>query len=117
MSSPRPEVKIVPLEQLRRSPTACLFEGGDEIDLSVFVTTYERGQSVELHIHPYPETFLIESGSASFTVGKDRIEVGEGHILTVPANTPHAFEGAGEDTLRVISCHPRGAVEQTPVQP
>ena len=36
-----------------------------------------------------------------------------GHVVVVPAETPHGFKGAGEETLRVVSIHPRGTTEQT----
>jgi hypothetical protein len=51
---------VIPVESLRRSPSAVLFEGGD-----------------------------------------------------VPAGTPHALAGAGDDTLRVVSIHPSRTTEQT----
>lgn len=63
---------VTPLDDLRHSATAALFEGRDEIGV-----------------------------------------VSEGHIVVVPARTPHGFKGAGEDILRVVSVHPNGTVEQT----
>jgi quercetin dioxygenase-like cupin family protein len=39
--------------------------------------------------------------------------VAAGHIVVVPAETPHGFKGAGDDTLRVVSVHPNPTVEQT----
>jgi mannose-6-phosphate isomerase-like protein (cupin superfamily) len=36
-----------------------------------------------------------------------------GNVVIVPAQTPHGFEGAGAETLQVVSVHPRGKVEQT----
>lgn len=101
------------LEQLRRSQTASLYEGGDEAGVSIFVTTYERDQGVGLHTHPYPETFVVEAGTACFRVGGEEFEVAAGHVFTVPPEVPHGFSGAGEDLLRVVSVHPRGRVEQT----
>ena len=104
---------VVSLESLRRSPTAALFEGGEEVALSIFVTDYERGQGPRLHLHPYPEAFVVQTGTAAFIVGNDELTVTGGHIVVVPAETPHGFEGAGDDTLRVVSVHPSGSVEQT----
>src|SRR4051794_2447496 len=54
---------VLALEDLRLSPTASLFEGGDQIPVSSFVTTYERGQSVGLHTHPYAELFVVLDGT------------------------------------------------------
>ena len=57
--------------------------------------------------------FVVQTGTATFTVGGDELVVPGGHIVVVPAQTPHGFEGAGDDTLRVVSVHPSGTVEQT----
>ena len=46
---------VISIEDLRRSPTAALFEGRDEAPVSIFVTQYQRGQGPALHLHPYPE--------------------------------------------------------------
>ncbi len=104
---------VTPIEDLRRSPTAALFQGGDEIAASIFVTAYERGQGPDLHVHPYPEVFVVQAGTARFTAGDEELVVAAGHIVTVPADTPHGFKGAGDDTLRVVSVHPSGRVQQT----
>jgi quercetin dioxygenase-like cupin family protein len=104
---------VIPIDSLRRSPTASLFEGGDELPASVFVTRYERGQGPDLHLHPYPELFVVETGTATFTAGDEQVTVEAGNIVIVPAETPHAFKCAGDDTLRVVSVHPSGRVEQT----
>ena len=104
---------VIPIEDLRRSATAALFQGRDAVALSVFVTAYERGQGPSLHLHPYPEVFVVQAGTAAFTVGGDELTVTAGHIVVVPAQTPHGFKGAADDTLRVVSVHPSGTVEQT----
>jgi mannose-6-phosphate isomerase-like protein (cupin superfamily) len=106
-------VTVIPIEELRRSATASLFEGRDQVPVSIFVTRYERGQGPALHLHPYPEVFVVETGTATFTVGEDELTVSAGNIVIVPERTPHGFEGAGDDTLRVVSVHPSPAVEQT----
>jgi quercetin dioxygenase-like cupin family protein len=105
--------RVIPLEDLRRSATAALFQGGDDVGVSIFVTRYERGQGPSLHLHPYPEVFVVQTGTATFRAGDEQLTVGEGHVVVVPAQTPHGFTCAGDDTLRVVSVHPRGAVEQT----
>jgi len=108
---------VIPIESLRRSPSAVLFEGRDDVALSVFVTEFERGEGPSLHLHPYPEVFLVETGTGAFTVGDDELVIGGGHIVIVPAQTPHGFKGAGDETLRVVSIHPSGTAEQTWLQP
>ena len=104
---------VIPIEDLRRSPTAALFQGRDEIPVSIFVTEYQRDQGPDLHIHPYPEVFVVETGTARFTAGDEQVEVPGGNIVIVPAETPHGFKCAGDDQLRVISVHPSPTVKQT----
>ena len=104
---------VISIEDLRRSATAALFEGRDDVALSIFVTEYERGQGPQLHLHPYPEVFVVQSGSAAFTAGDEELVVEGGHIVVVPARTPHGFRCAGDDQLRVVSVHPSGSVQQT----
>jgi mannose-6-phosphate isomerase-like protein (cupin superfamily) len=108
---------VIPIEELRRSPTAALFEGRDDVEISVFVTQYERGGGPSLHLHPYPEVFVVETGTAVFTVGDDELIVGGGNVVVVPAETPHGFKCADENTLRVIGIHPSGTVRQTDLEP
>ena len=105
--------RVIPIEDLRRSPTAALFEGGDEVAASIFVTEYQRGQGPDLHVHPYAEVFVVETGTATFTAGDEELTVTGGHIVIVPPETPHGFKGAGDDLLRVVSVHPNGRTIQT----
>ncbi|HWI07958.1 MAG TPA: cupin domain-containing protein [Solirubrobacteraceae bacterium] len=104
---------VIPIEKLRRSAAAALFEGRDDVAVSIFVTEFERGQGPALHLHPYGEVFVVHAGTAAFTIGGEEVVVAEGHIVVVPAQTPHRFTCAGDDTLRVVSVHPSGTVQQT----
>lgn len=104
---------VIPLEELRVSPTAALFEGRDEAPISMFVTRYERDQGPQLHVHPYPEVFVVQTGTAVFTAGDEEIVAGSGHVVVVPADTPHRFRNPDDDILRVVSVHPSPAVQQT----
>jgi mannose-6-phosphate isomerase-like protein (cupin superfamily) len=36
-----------------------------------------------------------------------------GHVVVVPAETPHGFKNTGEGTLRQVSMHPSAEVRQT----
>jgi quercetin dioxygenase-like cupin family protein len=106
--------RVYALDELRRSPTAALFEGaGDGVDASIFITTYPQGRGPDLHVHPYPEVFVVDRGVARFTVGEEEHVVEAGHVVVVPAETPHGFKCHGEDELHVISVHPSASVQQT----
>jgi quercetin dioxygenase-like cupin family protein len=105
--------RVIPIEDVRYTPAVALFEGHDETPVSVYVTEFERGDGTPLHLHPYPELFLVERNTALFTAGEDELTVTEGHFVLVPANTPHRYVGASDDAVRVVSVHASGKVEQT----
>ena len=106
--------EVTPIADLARSATAALYEGRDSAPISIFVTEYpDEGQGPDPHVHPYPEVFVVERGTGVWTAGDERIEVTAGHIVTVPAETPHGFKNAGGGPLRVVSVHPSPTVRQT----
>jgi quercetin dioxygenase-like cupin family protein len=104
---------VIPIEDLRKTPTASLFEGKDDVPVSIFVTEHPRGKGAALHVHPYPEAFVVLAGTAVFTVGDEQVTVEGGHFVVVPAETPHGFECASDDPLRIVSVHPSPTVQQT----
>jgi mannose-6-phosphate isomerase-like protein (cupin superfamily) len=104
---------VIPIEELQRSPRAALFQGRDEIPVSIFILRYDRDEGPDLHRHPYAEVFVVEEGTATFTVGDEQVVVEEGHITIVPPETPHGFKNRHGGVLRVLSVHPTAEVQQT----
>jgi quercetin dioxygenase-like cupin family protein len=110
---------ILPVDDIRRSETAALFEGarhGDSVEISIFVTAYPPGRGPDLHYHPYHEVFVVQSGEARFTVGDEEVVVGEGNIVVVPPKTVHGFKATYDGTTRVLGIHPSAAVQQTDLE-
>jgi mannose-6-phosphate isomerase-like protein (cupin superfamily) len=87
------------------------FEGREHgSSVSFFIGTFPPGTGPSLHLHPYDETFIVEAGSATFTVGDESFELGAGQIAVVPARTPHKFV-SGEG-FRLISISPADHMQQ-----
>jgi mannose-6-phosphate isomerase-like protein (cupin superfamily) len=106
--------RVIPLGDIRLSRRAALYEGADDdVDASIFVTQYQRGEGPDLHLHPYPEVFVVHAGTAVFTAGDEELTVTAGNLVVVGAETPHGFKNPGDETLRVVSVHPSPAVQQT----
>jgi quercetin dioxygenase-like cupin family protein len=81
------------------------FEGREHgSSVSFFIGTFDAGTGPSLHRHPYDETFIVEAGSATFTIDGETLELGAGQIAVVPANTPHTFVSG--DGFRLISIAP-----------
>ena len=105
--------RVFPVDDVRYTPAVAVFEGGDEAPVSFYVTEFERGEGTPLHLHPYPEVFLVEKNAALFTAGDEELTVTAGNFVVVPANTPHRYVGASDEAVRVVSVHPSPKVEQT----
>jgi quercetin dioxygenase-like cupin family protein len=106
---------VVDLNELRRSPTAWLFEGGPRagVGISMFIVRTPPGKFVELHVHPYPETFLLLEGRGRWTAGDDVVELEPEQMISVPPNTPHGFRNIGDEPLLVVSVHEAAELQQT----
>jgi mannose-6-phosphate isomerase-like protein (cupin superfamily) len=103
------------LEDMRLSPTAFLFEGGPRagVGVSMFIVRTPPGRAVELHVHPYPETFLLLEGRGRWTAGDDVVELQPNQMISVAPQTPHGFRNIGEEPLLVVSVHEAPTIEQT----
>ena len=63
------------------------------------------GSGPKLHRHPYPEIFVVQEGTATFTVGEATIAAGAGQVLIAPAGVPHKFVNSGNGSLRQLDIH------------
>jgi quercetin dioxygenase-like cupin family protein len=106
-------VRVIPVDDVRYTPAVAVFEGHGDAPVSVYVTEFERGEGTPLHLHPYPEVFLVERNTALFTAGEEELTVTEGNFIIVPAETPHRYVGGSDDPVRVLSVHPSPEVVQT----
>lgn len=86
-----------------------------ESSVSLIVVDMDPGEGPALHTHPYEEVFVMIEGEATFTVvenGEERsIELHEGQIAVVPADTPHRFVNSGAGRLRQVDIQPSGHYE------
>ena len=106
---------VFDLGELKFSATAALFEGRLRagVGISMFIARTPPGAAIELHTHPYAETFLLLEGRGRWTAGEDIAELEPNHMRVVPAQTPHGFRNIGAEPLLVVSVHESGTLEQT----
>ena len=112
MRSPAP---VFDLDDMQFSPTAWLFEGAKRggAGVSMFIVRTPPGGGVDLHVHPYHETFLILEGEGRWTAGDDVVELRPNQMLVVPPETPHGFRNTGDGPLLVVSVHEAPTLDQT----
>ena len=107
-------VKVLEVTELAGGERAWQFEGAlHGAAVSFFVSHHPPGSGPDLHYHPYEETFIVQEGRVTVTVGDEEIEAGPGQIVIVPAETPHRFVNSGDERLRQVSIHPRERMETT----
>jgi mannose-6-phosphate isomerase-like protein (cupin superfamily) len=98
---------VISVDLLPGGENASRFDGHEHgASVSFFISHNPPGSGPGLHRHPYEETFIVQGGRASFTVGGETIEATAGEIVVVPARTPHKFISCGTGRLRQISIHP-----------
>jgi quercetin dioxygenase-like cupin family protein len=99
--------RLVRPAEIQVSPTARRLDGhafGGPV--SLFILDNPPGKGPELHVHPYAETFVVESGEVVFTVAGETAEASAGDVVIVPPETPHKFVASGEQHLRMVAIHP-----------
>ena len=74
-------------------------------DISFIWVDMPPGGAVRLHQHPYKEIFVIQEGTATYTVGAATLEAHSGQVIIVSAGTPHKFTNTGDSPLRQVDIH------------
>jgi len=99
--------RVIRVDNLDDRGDAHLFEGTEHgAPVSFFLLRSRPGAGPGLHRHPYVETFVVEEGEATFTVGEQTIVVRGGEIVVAPADVPHSFVNSGSGVLRSVNIHP-----------
>jgi mannose-6-phosphate isomerase-like protein (cupin superfamily) len=106
---------LIPKEALWLNGKAYRFQGKEygDVPFSFFWLNTAPGGGPALHVHPYEEVFIMQHGQATFTVGRQEIEVQGGNVVIVPANTPHKYKNSGQEALEMVSIHASKEVIQT----
>jgi mannose-6-phosphate isomerase-like protein (cupin superfamily) len=101
---------VIRRDALARPDDSAEFQGARHGagDVSFIWVVAQPGDGPRLHRHPYPETFIVLEGEATFTVGDETIVVTAGDIVVGPANVPHRFVNSGSGILRQIDIHDAG---------
>jgi quercetin dioxygenase-like cupin family protein len=82
---------------------------GEAVVIEAFVKP--TGFVAAAHVHPHQdERFEVLRGTVGFRSGKQKLELGPGGRLTIPAGTPHAFWNAGDDEAHFV-CEVRPALQ------
>ena len=110
-----PPIVTLELADMELSPTTALFEGLPRagIGISIFVVRMPPGRFVELHTHPYSETFVLLEGRGRWTAGDVVADLQANQMLVVPPNVAHGFRNTGDAPLLLVSVHESGTRIQT----
>lgn len=66
------------------------------------------GNTIEEHVDPVEEIYLVFKGGGLMTVGSETREVGEGDSIWIPAGEPHALKNTKDEEtfVLVIAAYP-----------
>ena len=62
---------------------------------TVTAFAFDEGQGLSEHTAPYDALMYVIDGEAKITVSGETLELGQGEVVILPANQPHAVEAAG----------------------
>lgn len=98
---------ILNRDELPRDGNTYEFEGFQyqNTEVSFIWVDMPPGGTVRLHKHPYKEIFIIQEGISTFTVGSETLEARAGHVIIVPAETPHKFANLSNQPLKQVDIH------------
>ena len=81
-------------------------EGADYgASISLILDESDPGQGPRLHRHPYEETWVVQEGHLTFRYGEDRLALGAGDIVIVPAGVAHKFTNDGPGPSKLVCIH------------
>jgi mannose-6-phosphate isomerase-like protein (cupin superfamily) len=107
---------LIRAASLPRTPGGSVrFEGESYGSLvSFFHVNAAPGTGSLMHRHPYPETWIVRTGTVRFTVGDKDIEGRAGDIVVGPAEIPHRFINTGTEQLDMLCIHASPRIIQEP---
>jgi mannose-6-phosphate isomerase-like protein (cupin superfamily) len=76
-----------------------------QTNITFLLIDLASGEGPRLHSHPYEEIFIVQEGTATYTLGNETLEVYAGQIVIVPPNVPHKFVNSGEGRLKQVDIH------------
>ncbi len=69
---------------------------------SVTLFAFDKGQNLSEHTAPFDAIIQVVEGEALITIDKKEHVVKEGEIIIMPANIPHAVDGAKRFKMLLI---------------
>jgi quercetin dioxygenase-like cupin family protein len=73
--------------------------------ISLILNESEPGQGPRLHRHPYDETWVVQEGTVTFTLGDAQHQAGPGDVVIAPPGVPHKFVSDGPGRAKLVCIH------------
>jgi mannose-6-phosphate isomerase-like protein (cupin superfamily) len=74
-------------------------------EVTLIIEDMKPGGGPRLHKHPYPEVWVVISGTGDFTAGDKVLQATTGDVVYVEPELPHKFVATGSEPLRMVCIH------------
>jgi mannose-6-phosphate isomerase-like protein (cupin superfamily) len=113
LPEPPKSATVVRLDTAEKTPFGPLayyqpLLGGDGSPIFTGVQTCAPGYQTRPHFHPYVEClFIVEGIMQAWLIGEEAnpTTLRAGDMISLPADTPHAFRNPGPVVLRLLGIH------------
>ena len=72
---------------------------------TITLFAFDEGQGLSEHTAPYDAIATVLEGRARVTIRGQEFDLGEGEVIVMPANVPHAVHAATRFKMELVMIH------------
>jgi quercetin dioxygenase-like cupin family protein len=72
---------------------------------TITLFAFDEGQGLSEHTAPYDAIVTVLEGAARITIRDEEFELGEGDLIIMPANVPHAVWATTRFKMELVMIH------------
>lgn len=72
---------------------------------TITLFAFDKGQGLSEHTAPYDAILTVLEGTARVTIREEEFDLGEGELIIMPANVPHAVYATSPFKMELTMVH------------
>lgn len=69
---------------------------------TVTLFAFDAGEALSEHTAPFDALVIVLDGALALTIGGHRVSAGEGTVVSMPANVPHAVDAVERSRMLLV---------------